>query len=201
MQKIKIVLLAVLLLMSASALSCRLIITEKTEKTEETGKAETEASAATEPEVSLKINDEETSYERYERSVAFYYPDADSYILYYREIPVTFTTRGDTGSTLAAAYREADPSGFSDGLEINSLGLDTENVVRLDVGEAFVSGMNAGAMYESLILQCIVNTFCRYYDAEHLALTVDGGTYKSGHLLLEEGQLLSADYTGTERAE
>lgn len=58
-----------------------------------------------------------------------------------------------------------------------------------------------GAMYESLILQSVVNTFCRCYKADYLALTVDGGSYKSGHILYETGQLLSADYTNTTPAD
>jgi hypothetical protein len=56
--------------------------------------------------------------------------------------------------------------------------------------------MNAGAAYESMILQCIANTFGNYYHAESLILTIEGKPYESGHISMEEGQWIPVETDG-----
>lgn len=137
-----------------------------------------------------------------ERQISFFYPNAEDDILYYQDITVLFPTNSDTAAVLEEAYKNVSPVKIlTDNTKINSLRIDADNIVRLDVSGAFVTEMSAGALYESLILQSLANTFCRYYNAEKLALTVDGGPYQSGHILFEEGDLLSADYGNSLPAE
>ncbi len=137
-----------------------------------------------------------------ERQISFFYPNADDDILYYTDKTIRFPTNSDTAAVLEAAYKDSAPVKIlTDNTKINSLGIDADNIVRLDLSKDFVTEMSAGAMYESLILQCLANTFCRYYNAEKLALTIDGGAYESGHILFEAGDLLTADYGNSLPAE
>lgn len=103
MHKIKIVVLSVLLLLSAYGFSYRVEIISKAEKA-------TVARITATAETVSSIESAKGAVS--EKTVTFYYPDADSYTLYYRERTVSFTPDDDTCGVLAAAYREADRSGF-----------------------------------------------------------------------------------------
>lgn len=136
--------------------------------------------------------------EPHEQAVTFFYPDSDNDILYYKDKVLRFYTNDDTAAVIASAY--TDPGGiFSENTKINSLTLDS-GIVRIDLNRAFIDEMNAGSMFESLILQCIANTFGKYYSAEKCQLTVEGKPYESGHLLFEEGDLLTVDYSSARGA-
>lgn len=55
----------------------------------------------------------------------------------------------------------------------------------LDLTKDFLSA-NVGASTEALLVQAIANTYIENYDIERLYITIDGGVYESGHLLLDE---------------
>jgi len=61
---------------------------------------------------------------------------------------------------------------------------EDENIVCIDLNTAFLTEMNAGSEYESMILQSIANTFGQYYDSNKVILTIDNQLYSSGHILL-----------------
>ncbi len=126
------------------------------------------------------------------QQIWFYYPDIQSGALYYVEKEVFFRTNDETAVILEEEYKGAvkGPLGvvFTTGTAIKSLVKDGGNRVRLDLNAAFVTEMNAGAAYETMIIQCIANTFGDYYHAESLILTVEGKPYESGHISMEEGQ-------------
>lgn len=134
--------------------------------------------------------------------INFYYPDLDSGTYYFERREIHFPTNGVTGDILAAAYKilPAGVSGkvFPSGTQINRLSLNEDRIVEIDLNQAFLSEMNAGALYESMILTSIANTFAQYMGAEEVLLTLDGNLYASGHLELMEGETIKTDFSNTQ---
>lgn len=79
------------------------------------------------------------------------------------------------------------------GSEINYLFLNKDNIVEVDLSSEYISNMNTGSSGEQFALQGLVNTLTQYYGVEDLLLTIDGGQYESGHILLEKDELMSFD--------
>ena len=67
-------------------------------------------------------------------------------------------------------------------------------MVYIDLNKAFLTEMNAGALYEKMILQSIANTFGQYYNSEKVVLTIDNKLYESGHIVMKKGQYLKVNY-------
>lgn len=65
----------------------------------------------------------------------------------------------------------------------------------LDVNKAFVNS-NLGSSAESLMLDAVAQTFIENFDIEQLQITVDGGDYESGHIVLGKGDYLKPQRTG-----
>jgi spore germination protein GerM len=131
------------------------------------------------------------------QQVSFYYPSIDDSLIYFKNRDIEFFTNDITREVLEAAYKEpvADQPGnvFSANTEINSYYLNQDGMVYLDLSQEFISEMNAGSGYESMILQCVANTFGGYYYNEGVILTIDNDLYVSGHIVLEEGDYLSVN--------
>ncbi len=130
------------------------------------------------------------------QSVRFFYPNVGQDKIYYEEKEIDFYTNDVTKDVLAKAYREV-PNGaakvFSENTEINSLFLNDDGSVSLDLNHAFLTEMNAGSGYESAILQCLANTFGDYDHADKVVLTIEGKPYSSGHFKFQEGEFLQVD--------
>ncbi len=131
------------------------------------------------------------------QTIRLFYPDADGTAVYYQDREINFYTNDSTGDVLAGAYKEV-PAGalkvFSQNTAINHLTINDDGIVLLDLSGAFITEMNAGAGYESLILASVANTFGNYYQTDRVILTIDGKLYESGHIALSEGEYLQADY-------
>ena len=136
------------------------------------------------------------------RLVRFFFPDLEEDLLYWKEVSVSFRTNEISRVVLAGAYRSAYDEGmraegigpvFGPGAGVNFLYLGRDGRVCLDLDELFLREMNAGAYYESMILQALVNTFGSYYGSGRVVLTIDGGPYASGHIALDEGEALRVD--------
>lgn len=82
---------------------------------------------------------------------------------------------------------------FPEGTKINSLELNENNIVEIDLSNEFVNNMNVGSSGEQFYLQGLVNTLASYYKAEEVLLTIDGETYETGHYSLSEGETVSFD--------
>ena len=54
--------------------------------------------------------------------------------------------------------------------------------------------MNAGSSFEALILQSLTNTLGNYYGVQEVYITIDGGPYESGHIIIEEGEPSTVNY-------
>ncbi|MPM64542.1 hypothetical protein SDC9_111429 [bioreactor metagenome] len=137
----------------------------------------------------------------YSATVRFYYPNLNENKLYYKDKTLSFKTNDITRKMLEDAYKEpvSDMVGlvFTEKVKINSLYLNDDGMVYLDLGKEFVTGMNAGTSYEAMVLQCVANTFGTYYGADRVVLTIDGGAYESGHVILEKGDYLTVATQGS----
>ena len=127
------------------------------------------------------------------QTLRFYYPDVDGGVDSV-EASVRFRTNDITRVVLAQAYRDAlknqSSEVFSKNTKINSLYLNRDGMVYLDLNRAFVKEMNAGSGYEAMILQSVANTFGQYYGVSRVLLTIDNSLYESGHIALKKGESL-----------
>lgn len=137
------------------------------------------------------------------QNVAFYYPNIEDNQYYYKTKQIKFKTNDITRNILANAYKE--PVGevlgrvFSSGTNISSLYLNQDNRVYIDLNQAFLTEMNAGSLYESMILQSIANTFGSYYGVQETILTIDDQLYESGHIAFEKGEAMPVEVEGAVR--
>jgi hypothetical protein len=147
-------------------------------------------------EISSTLKSMESDAARTEK-VRFYYPDIEGDRIKSQDKEVTWHTNDDAAAVLESAYKEAVNENLGavlpTGAAIKSLTLDEDNKVRLDMNAAFETGMNAGIAYETMILQCVADTFGNYYNSEEVILTVEGKPYESGHVVLEEGESIHVD--------
>lgn len=140
------------------------------------------------------------------QSIRFYYPNLDENTYYYMPTDVEFRTNDITRKRLETVYKEESGidiasrdlgAVFTENTEINYMYLGEDGMVYIDLNRAFVDEMNAGAQYESMILQSIANTFGEYYGAEKVYLTIDGENYESGHIVMGKGEYLSVSRDNT----
>lgn len=128
------------------------------------------------------------------QKVSFYYPNINDNKIYYIDKDVSFKTNDITKQVLAAAYKDLKNSSlwqvFSKNTKINSLYLNKDNMVYIDLNKAFLTDMNAGSGYEGMIIQSIANTFGKYYNSRKVILTIDDKPYASGHILMKKGQYI-----------
>lgn len=134
------------------------------------------------------------------QNVRFYYPNIDDGIYYYKDVDIRFETNDITREILCNLYKEPVGGGnipigkvFSSNTEINSLYLNEDGMVYIDLNRAFLQEMNAGSGYESMILQSITNTFGSYYNTEKVILTIDNELYESGHIAFQKGEYMTVD--------
>jgi hypothetical protein len=134
------------------------------------------------------------------QTIRFFYPDANAEKVDSVEAKVSFRTNDITRVKLASAYRDAlkglSSKVFSKNTKINSLYLNRDGMVYIDLNRAFVTEMNAGSGYEAMILQSVANTFGVYYGADRVLLTIDNKLYESGHIALKKGEYLKVRLDG-----
>lgn len=140
----------------------------------------------------------------YKTQVNFYYPNLDADKYYYVTAEVAFNTNNITKEVLESAYR----ANYNDGMKNKGIGnvltantkllslyLDKFETVHVNLNKAFITEMNAGAYYETMLLNSIVNTFGGYYTREKVIVTIEGDNYSSGHISLQDGEFLKTDYS------
>ncbi len=126
-----------------------------------------------------------------------YYPDADEKI-YPDQTELTMKTGTEVLSVLQEAMKTEPLKAsylplMSRNTRINSLTMEENNVLHVDFSPEFVTEMNAGAGYELLILQSVTNTLGNYYGTSKVLITLEGKPYESGHILMNEGELLEVN--------
>lgn len=140
----------------------------------------------------------------YKTQVSFYYPNLDKDTYYYITAEVAFKTNDITRQVLESAYR----FNYTDGMKNKGIGnvlttntkvlslyIDKFETVHINLNKAFITEMNAGAYYETMLLNSIANTFGGYYSNDKVILTIDGNNYSSGHINLQKGEYIKTDYT------
>lgn len=132
------------------------------------------------------------------QKISFFYPNGNEDKIYYKDKDISFKTNDITRQVLESAYKELVENSlgkvFSTNTRINSLYLNKDNIVYIDLNKDFASEMNAGSGYESMILQSIANTFGKYYNSEKIILTIDNNLYASGHIIMEKGEYIEVKY-------
>lgn len=129
------------------------------------------------------------------QNVKFYYPGKDGSKIYYKNIVLSFKTNDITKLSFEKTLKSSPSANASKVLgpnvKISSMYLNTDNMVYADFSKELITEMNAGAGYEQLILQSIVNTIGNYYGVNKVYLTVESKPYSSGHILLKKGEFFT----------
>ena len=122
----------------------------------------------------------------------FYFPDFDSENLIIHTRQLEFSTNDLTSSLFEESFRNfpEDLEGklISENTKINFMTSKSRDIAHIDFSEEFISEMNVGAGFESMILQSIVNTISGYYGVEKVYITVNGSPYSSGHISIGEDE-------------
>lgn len=126
------------------------------------------------------------------QNINFFYPNINDEKIYFKRMPINFYTNGITRKVIVEAYKKQVNNQLgavlSKNTEINSLYLNQDGKVYIDLNQAFIKEMNAGSGYEAMILQSVVNTIGQYYHVEKVYLTIDNQPYESGHILMGKGE-------------
>lgn len=131
------------------------------------------------------------------QTVTLFYPDIDGINYNIIDVPVTFNTNDEPKDVIEQTVKDLSVYNiFSANTKVNELYYSlVDNSVHIDLSQEFVSEINAGAGFEMMILTSIANTLGTYYGVQEVYLTIDGNPYESGHILLNEREPLTVDYS------
>lgn len=131
------------------------------------------------------------------QTVTLFYPDIDGINLRSVDVQVSFNTNDEPKTVIENTVKDLSVFDIiSPNTKINELYFDNEeNSVHIDLSKEFTTEMNAGSGFEAMILKSLANTLGTYYGVQNIYLTIDGGPYESGHILMEEDEPLTVDYT------
>lgn len=136
------------------------------------------------------------------QTITLFYPNLDGSINTI-DVQIEFNTNDEPEDVIEkivkdlSIYEILSPNTIINELYFN----DEENSVHIDLSEDFITEMNAGASFENLILQSLTNTLGSYYDVEKVYITIDGGPYESGHIIIEEGEPSLVNYNNIKTKE
>lgn len=138
------------------------------------------------------------------QNIKLYYPDVNKNKIVYQEKEVSFKTNDITKQVLEKIYKDLIndkiKDKFSTNATINSLYLNKDNMVYIDLNNTFLEEIKVGAYYEKIIIQSIVNTLGQYYNSDKVVLTIDNKPYKSGLIAMEKGGYFKVDVDNTVKA-
>lgn len=144
---------------------------------------------------------EENAYLK--QKINFYYPKAKDQKIYFVNKEVTFKTNDITKKTLEQIYKNiaAEQAGkeYGTDIKINSLYLNKDSMVYLDMNSAFITRINKSALpaaYEKLVLQSIANTAGIYYNVKNVIITIENKPYKSNNLTYKSGEPIKVNLEG-----
>ncbi len=131
--------------------------------------------------------------------VRLYYPGQDGTGRYYREVQLAMATNMALDAAVAEAYM-VEPKGnvgrvFTPGTRILSLSRSEDNVILLDLNQAFITERTGSKAYEEGVLHCVADTFGNLLLSDKVLLTVEGKPYASSQVTLQEGEILTVDQT------
>ena len=130
------------------------------------------------------------------QTIKLYYPDTDGIHLNTIDVPIEFYTNEEPEDIVEKNIKDLSVYEIiSPNTKINKIAFnEEEKSVHVDLSEDFVTEMNAGAGFEGMILQSLTNTLGNYYGVEKVYITIDGGPYESGHIIIEEGEPSLVNY-------
>lgn len=132
-------------------------------------------------------------------NIRCYYPDFKNERVVYEDFEIQFNTNDKVEPTYTD-YLKRSPNEFinsvlKDNMKVQSFSYNPkEETVVVDLSSNFVTEMNVGAGFESLIIQSVVNTVGYNFGVEKVVITLDGTLYSSGHFQLEEGDYFDVNY-------
>lgn len=68
-----------------------------------------------------------------------------------------------------------------------------DEIVTVNLNQAFVTEMNAGSGLEGTIIKCLVKTLTRNYHAKGVLIRVEGKPYESGHYAFRPTEIIYPD--------
>lgn len=134
----------------------------------------------------------------WKKVINFYYPNSDEKITLYRK-NFDFKTNDIPRNLIMDAYKDVPDKVLgvlTPNTKVNYLYLNKDGMVYVDLSKDFITEMNLGSGFEMMVLQSLANTLGDYYGVSKVMLTIDGGTYESGHILLEKFEPLEVNYDG-----
>jgi len=137
------------------------------------------------------------------QTVTLFYPNADGINLNAVDVQVSFNTNDEAKDVISKTVKDLSVFEIlSSNTKINELYFnEDDNSVHIDLSKEFVNEMNVGSGFEEMMLQSLANTLGTYYGVQNIFLTIDGGPYESGHILLEKGDPLTVDYSNVKAEE
>ncbi len=132
----------------------------------------------------------------YNQEVAFFYPDFHNEQIVYTEEEIEFKTNDDIKKLFEEKLKESPGEGINhvlgENVKINEIVYEPDDsAITVDFTGELVTEMNAGVYLEGQTLTSITNTFARYFNASNVFIRIDGKTYESGHVYLEEDEPLN----------
>jgi hypothetical protein len=128
------------------------------------------------------------------QTITLFYPNIDG-SLDTIDVQIEFNTNDEPIDVIEKVVKDLSVYEiFSPNTVINELYYDDENSVHIDLSEDFLREMNAGASFEGLILQSLTNTIGDYYGVHEVYITIEGGPYESGHIIIREGEPSIVNY-------
>ena len=123
--------------------------------------------------------------------IRFYYPDEEANYMKYEDVSISFATNDITRLVLQNKFREYKI--LKDAVGINSLYLNDDGMIYLDVTKSFIPEMANGTTGEYFAIFDLINTLGGYYGVEEVYMTLDGSNYESGHIIKYKGESFSVD--------
>ncbi|MFA9396637.1 MAG: GerMN domain-containing protein [Clostridiaceae bacterium] len=137
-----------------------------------------------------------------EQTIKFYYPEYEKNRIVYKKNKISLKTNEEI-KYVFEEYFKNPPTNDSSSLislntKINSLYLDKDKLmVMVDFSSDFIKDMNLGSGYEAERLQAIGNTLGDYYNVDKVDITVDGKSYESGHIIVDENNPITTNLEKT----
>lgn len=131
-------------------------------------------------------------------SVKFFYPDLKDKTSFYHVTQLHFKTDDDSKTLIEKYLKEVPSEKFtallSKNTKINSINLNINtNTINLDLSKEFLTDTKLDKNSEKMVLQCITNTICDYYNMDKLIITIDGNPYKSSNITMKPNEILYID--------
>lgn len=135
------------------------------------------------------------------QNIRFFFPDQATQDVKYRtqeiKIEPNIDMRKMFAEKLASVPNKSTLLPLSSSVKINSIKLN-KNAVYVDFSNELVTQMDLPRQIERLLFQSLANTFCEYYDAARLYITIDGDQYISRNVMLLEDDYIIPDSSSSQ---